>query len=182
MLLKTLWSELKIQGYPGAYTTLADALRYYNIRIGKKAVLTKKLPTRAGALFKPSTAAILFISDPDKLGRFQRKSLEDICKVSESLRETWRLSQSLHSMMVNKSGAGKLRQWINESMQCGISEMNSFAKGLLSDYDAIENALSLHWSNGPVEGNVNRLKMIKRQMYGRAGFELLKKRVLFAPS
>nr|WP_262487096.1 transposase [Chitinophaga costaii] len=45
----------------------------------------------------------------------------------------------------------------------------------------IENALSLYWSNGPVEGNVNRLKMIKRQMYGRAGFELLRKLVLFAP-
>ena len=47
------------------------------------------------------------------------------------------------------------------------------------DYDAIKAALSLSWSNGQVEGQINRLKLIKRQMYGRGGFELLKKRVLY---
>lgn len=173
LLLKTLWCELKEQGYPGAYSTLADALKYYNIRIRKKAVLTRKLPTRAGALFKPSTAAILFISGTDKLGFAQRKSIEGICKASETLKEAWRLSQSFRRMMVDKSGTSNLKQWIDQSIKSGISEMASFAKGLLTDYRAIENALSLNWSNGPVEGNVNRLKMIKRQMYGRAGFNYL---------
>jgi transposase len=56
--------------------------------------------------------------------------------------------------------------------------MASFAKGLSTDYDAVKAALHYSYSNGPVEGQVNRLKLIKRQAYGRAGFDLLRKRVL----
>jgi transposase len=58
--------------------------------------------------------------------------------------------------------------------------MTSFAKGLRSDYAAVKAALSTKWSNGPTEGHINRLKMIKRQMYGRAGFSLLRARVVRA--
>ena len=54
------------------------------------------------------------------------------------------------------------------------------ARGL-QDLDAVRNALLLPWSNGQVEGQINRLKLIKRQMYGRAGFDLLRKRVLCQP-
>lgn len=84
--------------------------------------------------------------------------------------------------MAEKSGVTKLRQWIAKSSTSGLKEIAPFAKGLLADYPAVENALTLPWSNGPVEGNVNRLKMIKRQMYGRAGFDLLRKRVVYAQS
>ncbi|WP_255687626.1 transposase [Pseudonocardia sp. TRM90224] len=55
-----------------------------------------------------------------------------------------------------------------------------FVTGLRRDYDAVRNGLTLPHSSGPVEGNVNRIKMIKRQMYGRANFDLLRKRVLLA--
>ena len=58
--------------------------------------------------------------------------------------------------------------------------LDSFARGLLRDQDAVLAALKLPWSNGPVEGNVHRLKLIKRQMYGRASFDLLRIRVLNA--
>jgi transposase len=54
----------------------------------------------------------------------------------------------------------------------------TFARGIRSDQAAVKAAFSLPWSNGPTEGHVNRLKFIKRQGYGRAGFELLKRRVL----
>ena len=57
-------------------------------------------------------------------------------------------------------------------------ELASFADGLKQDYKAVRAAFELDWSNGQVEGQVNRLKLIKRQMYGRAGFELLRTRVL----
>lgn len=183
LFLTTLWNELKEHhGYPGAYTTLCEALQYYDVRIGKKAGLTRKLPTRAGASFKPQAAAILFVSRQDKLSDAQRKTVDELCAVSGDLLQAFTLAQSFRGMMSEKSGGKKLREWISQSSKSGISEMASFAKGLLSDYAAIENALSLPWSNGPVEGNVNRLKMIKRQMYGRAGFELLRRRVIFAPS
>ena len=56
-----------------------------------------------------------------------------------------------------------------------------FATGLTADLAAVTAGLSLPFSSGPVEGNVNRIKMIKRQMYGRAGFDLLRKRILLTP-
>jgi transposase len=59
-------------------------------------------------------------------------------------------------------------------------EISSFAACLKQDYDAVKTGLTLEWSNGQVEGQVNRLKLLKRQMYGRAGFDLLRARVLRA--
>ena len=56
----------------------------------------------------------------------------------------------------------------------------SFVRGVLADYDAVRAGLTLHHNSGPVEGNVNRIKMIKRKLYGRANFDLLRTRVLHA--
>ena len=83
--------------------------------------------------------------------------------------------------MVHDRQADSLDGWIERT--CGADvphELTVFAEGLLPDYEAVKGALSLEWSNGQVEGQVNRLKMIKRQMYGRAGFALLRQRVLNA--
>ena len=61
-----------------------------------------------------------------------------------------------------------------------LSSLVAFAEGLQLDYDALKAAMTLEWSNGPVEGQINRLKMLKRQMYGRASLELLSRRFLWA--
>jgi transposase len=63
-------------------------------------------------------------------------------------------------------------------MQSKLKEFESFARGLSEDYEAVKNALRYGWSNGQLEGQVNRLKLIKRQMYGRAKFDLLRAHVL----
>ncbi|RLY00918.1 transposase [Escherichia coli] len=62
--------------------------------------------------------------------------------------------------------------------QCRSAELRRVATGMEADVAAICEAISSRWSNGVVEGHVNRLKMLKRQMYGRAGFELLRQRVM----
>ncbi len=62
----------------------------------------------------------------------------------------------------------------------GLAEIQNFAVGLEKDLAAMPNANSFTWSNGQTEGQVNRLKMLKRQMYGRANFDLLRRRVLYA--
>jgi transposase len=72
-----------------------------------------------------------------------------------------------------------LQSWIDDALNCKIPEMVSFAQGLKQDFKEVHNALTYPYSNGMVEGNVNRVKMIKRQMYGRANFDLLRKRVLY---
>ena len=80
--------------------------------------------------------------------------------------------------------AGKvetLEKWIGKAINSGIYSMKRFAKTLRRDWDAVQNALKEPYSNGPVEGQINRLKTLKRQMYGRAGFHLLRARLLSQP-
>lgn len=74
----------------------------------------------------------------------------------------------------------RLDAWIAAVDAGDQPDLHSFATGLKRDYDAVRNGLTLPWSSGAVEGNVNRIKMLKRQMYGRARFALLRKRVLLA--
>ncbi|HEY6312680.1 MAG TPA: transposase [Streptosporangiaceae bacterium] len=72
-----------------------------------------------------------------------------------------------------------LPQWIASARDAALPGLSSFAKGLEQDLGAVTNGLTMPWSSGPVEGRVNHtFKMIKRQMYGRAGLPLLRKRVL----
>lgn len=81
--------------------------------------------------------------------------------------------------MVRQRKAQGLEDWIARvSTSEGVVELRRFAEGLRTDLAAVKAALSLSWSNGQVEGQVNRLKLIKRQMFGRAKFDLLRQRVL----
>ena len=77
--------------------------------------------------------------------------------------------------------ASGLDGWIEQAKASSIDELRRFAAGLLRDRAAVTAALTLSWSNGQVEGQVHRLKMLKRQMYGRAKFDLLRARVLPPP-
>lgn len=79
--------------------------------------------------------------------------------------------------MVRKTVTKPLAEWIAAAVASGVPELVGFAHGLRSDAAAVEAALTTGWSNGPVEGQVNRLKAIKRSMYGRAGIKLLRARV-----
>ncbi|MEE6260134.1 transposase [Plantactinospora sonchi] len=71
--------------------------------------------------------------------------------------------------------------WIDRARHAGYPEIRGFAAGLVSDRDAVVAGLAQPWSSGPVEGQVNRIKTIKRQMYGRANLDPLRKRVLTTP-
>jgi transposase len=73
-----------------------------------------------------------------------------------------------------------LKDWMERTLKIGLSQLQSFVKGLVVDIEAVKNAIDTNWSNGQVEGQVNRLKSIKRQMYGRAGFELLRRKVILS--
>jgi hypothetical protein len=74
-----------------------------------------------------------------------------------------------------------LKRWIEEAEAAGIEAMSRFVRQLKKDRAAVENAVEHVWSNGPVEDHINRLKTLKRQMYGRPDFELLRARVLPFP-
>jgi transposase len=68
--------------------------------------------------------------------------------------------------------------WLEQAEQSGIAPLVSFAAGLRRDYAAVKAGVTLNYSNGPTEGHINRLKMVKRQMFGRAKLDLLKQRLM----
>lgn len=82
------------------------------------------------------------------------------------------------STIVRERNAGALKDWLQAAKTSGLLEYRTLAVGLERDWEAVRAALSFPWSNGPTEGHVHRLKLIKRQMYGRAKFDLLRRRVL----
>jgi transposase len=79
-------------------------------------------------------------------------------------------------------GGGNIRRWIEFVIRSNhkLAGLKSLARGLLRDIEAVQNGIRMPWSNGAVEGHVNRIKSIKRQMYGRASFELLRKKVILS--
>ena len=80
--------------------------------------------------------------------------------------------------MVRERHAPDLDDWLARAHASGIPELETFAAGITRDKPAVVAALSLPYSNGQVEGQVNRLKLIKRMAYGRANFDLLRQRVI----
>jgi transposase len=80
--------------------------------------------------------------------------------------------------MLRWASARRLSDWMTTAEESAFPFLANYARNLRRDYRAVELAIEKPWSNGPVEGQINRLKAIKRQMYGRAGFELLKARVM----
>jgi len=72
----------------------------------------------------------------------------------------------------------KLNNWLHDAKHSGVRSTQQFARTLSRDLDAVRNAIVEHWSSGQAEGQINRLKTLKRAMYGRAGIELLRARML----
>ena len=80
--------------------------------------------------------------------------------------------------MIRERQANQLDAWLDDAQASALPDLRNFAVGLRRDYAADQAGLSLPWSQGQVEGQVNRLKMIKRSMYGRGNLDLLRRRVL----
>ncbi|HEX4205774.1 MAG TPA: ISL3 family transposase [Ktedonobacteraceae bacterium] len=108
---------------------------------------------------------------------WQKTCLEQLCQSDTQIAQTYELIQKFTTMLRERQGE-KLDEWLAQVEQQGVTELQSFANGLKKDYDAVKAGLTLEWSNGQVEGQVHRLKLLKRQMYGRGSFQILRKRVL----
>ena len=88
---------------------------------------------------------------------------------------------SFAEMMTSRTGSRDLEAWLAAVEADDQPELHSFAAGIRKDQAAVTAGLTLPYSSGAVEGNVTRIKMIKRQMYSRASFDLLRKRVIHHP-
>jgi transposase len=120
--------------------------------------------------------ARLLMTEPEGLGPDDLRHVEFTRAAAPELAEAADLALAFGHMVRDKDGS-RLDAWLDTAAASGLAP---FARGLRQDLAAVRAALSLPWSTSPVEGQINRLKTIKRQMYGRAGFALLRQRVLAA--
>jgi transposase len=116
---------------------------------------------------------------PQKLKDAEQKMVELLCHLSPEIRQAQELALNFVSLIRGRH-VDELREWLIKAACSGLPEFRRFAKGVTVDLSAVKAALLCEWSNGQVEGQVHRLKMIKRQMYGRAKPDLLRARVLHA--
>jgi transposase len=114
---------------------------------------------------------------PERLNDGQRSTMEELCRLFPRIERAKELAQAF-TRIVRERSSNKFNEWLRAAMRSKLKEFESFARGLSEDYKAVKNALRYEWSNGQLEGQVNRLKLIKRMMYGRAKFALLRARVL----
>lgn len=125
----------------------------------------------------PRPVARLISKDPRKLSTRDQRYLRALSEISPKLAEVHRLAQDF-AAMVRRQSPEELEVWIEEALTVGPEALQDFAEGLGDDETAVRAAICQKWSSGQVEGRINKLKMLKRQMYGRANFDLLRARVL----
>ncbi|MGW5782959.1 transposase [Streptomyces sp. NPDC003757] len=111
---------------------------------------------------------------PDE--QLQLKAIRTHCSELDALTEHVR---SFATTLTDRQGE-RLPDWLDAVRQDGLPSLNTLAADIDRDRDAVIAGLTLPWSSGVVEGQVNRIKILKRQMFGRAGFDLLRKRVLMS--
>jgi transposase len=164
--VQQLLREIRELGYPGSSNLL---VRYLNQ--GRADAPRSHL--------SPRKAAQLLLSKPDSLNDAQR---ETAARLSSSCPEMKALASLIGSFAVllvpDPANEAKLVQWIADARAADLPNLHSFTRGLDLDMKAAVAALTLPYHNGRTEGVNNKTKMLKRQMFGRAGFELLRHRIL----
>ena len=179
-----LWREIKIQGYAGCVSVVRDYLTRWRSRLPAEQRRTSgPQATRPPSqrIPSPRSSVWLLLKPPDEKqpqrAEFQKRFVQALCELSPEVRMANELAQQFLEI-VRERRAPQLESWLQAVAESHLPELQSFARGLRLDKDAVAAALTEEWSNGQVEGQVHRLKLIKRSMYGRANFDLLRARVL----
>jgi transposase len=165
--IRRLFNEIQALGYDGSYHVVRDYLDGHR-------------PARQPLPPAPPTVRDVtgwLTRHPAALTGDEKPKLKAILDRCPELQAASDLVRGFAAMITELTGQD-LPQWITAARDAAIPGISSFAKGLEQDLDAVTNGLTTQWSSGPVEGRVNHIKMVKRQMFGRAGLPLLRKRVL----
>ena len=174
-----LYREVRAQGFAhGA----SNVMRFVaQLRRDEAAGQPAGTTARAKAAPTPTArhVAALFLRRPEDLDAEEQAYLTRLRAADATVAAASDLTQAFATMARERTGDA-LDGWLDEATACATPALGRFAKGLRADYDAVRAGLTEEWSNGQTEGQVNRLKLIKRQMYGRAKFDLLRQRVLQA--
>lgn len=179
-----LWRELLARGYGQSRSTVGRFIAVLQLETGTRYQFKR---TQAAPLYPPRPvpsrrltprqAARLFLLAPGNFTRDEQQYLDKLLTGNDEFARTYtHVSQFLQ--MVRERGGCQLGTWCAEMEEQACPEVQRFARNLTKDGKAVVAGLTLEWSQGQVEGQVNRLKLIKRSAYGQMGFETLRKRVL----
>ncbi|MEM9005310.1 MAG: ISL3 family transposase [Cyanobacteria bacterium P01_F01_bin.86] len=176
---------LQEQGFTGSLRTvqrylkgLHEAQGLPSGQVKPDAPLPKAIDPQSPPL-TPRRAAYLIVLKPEKREAEDEQLLQRLAQQHPSLSVIVQLGEAFLQMF-RQCEVNALDPWLEKAMGSTLKPFQSFASGLLDDYAAVQASLTTDVSNGPVEGLNNRLKMLKRQMYGRAGLDLLAKRFIMA--
>jgi transposase len=169
-----LWRDLRARGFPGGHSVVCDWVRQQrrDALDGAPAVarrLRPRVPTSRQAVR-------LVLAEAEPAEEADRRLVDLLVTAAPAIEQAVLLARRFCAMIRTRDHA-VFRPWLAAARG---SELGGFAQALERDGAAVEAALTLPWSTGPVEGRITQLKLIKRQMYGRAGFDLLRHRVLAA--
>jgi transposase len=172
-----LHGELVARGVRLSYATVR---RYLTKRMGRAGQTRPRVnAAKPKPAPPPSPRQLSF----DWIGRPEDREVEAQARLDKIRAASPDLAMALDladefTALIRKRSTGTLAEWLSRAEISPCPEVRNFAEGIRRDESAVNAAATMRWSNGPVEGHVNRLKTIKRQMYGRAGFSLLKARVV----
>jgi len=166
-----LFDEVWQQGYRGSKRTVRRQVACWRVA---------EPPPAAHALLPgPRTLTWLLLRRPSDLDDKEQALLSQLYERSAELVTARQLAQGFLRLVRERRGR-ELDSWISDVRTTGPPELRGFSRSLQHDWTAVRAGLTECWSSGCVEGNVNKLKVTKRQMFGRARFDLLRKRVLLA--
>ena len=178
-----LQQEIEARGFRGSHTIVRALVSEWRVRAPQAARRTtgpkRKAPAPTTRRLSSRQASFLLIKQPALLPEPQRNHLEQITQASDDLKLAYQLTQEFVTM-IRQHQADPFDGWLERVKAHAPRELKSFAVGLRRDYQAVRAGLSGPQSNAQVEGQITRLKLLKRQMYGKAHFDLLRGRVLHA--
>ncbi|WSQ99038.1 transposase [Streptomyces sp. NBC_01210] len=164
-----LWEEIVPLGYQGSYQRVRAYLR-------QKRTSPRPVTARPPS---PHTVAGWILRRPETLSETEHLQLKNVRANCPEIDALTRHVRSFATMLTERQGE-RLPNWLAAVRQDDLPSLHTLAAGIDRDREAVIAGLTLPWNSGVVEGHVNRIKMLKRQMFGRAGFQLLRKRVLLA--
>lgn len=187
---KQLWRELSAQGYTQSRSTVARFIGLLRIETGQR----KKYKSVAEARFyeeelaqedtvRPLTtrqAARLLLTVESQRTPAEQTTLSRLLAADPEIASAYKHVQAFGCMVRERRGAA-FESWVAQVLREGCREVQNFVHGLLKDETAVRAGLTLPWSQGPVEGHVNKLKVLKRASYGRARLDLLRQRTVNRP-
>jgi len=172
-----LWREIRVQGF--AYSSSPVSRFVAHLRQDPSLRPVRRARSALTSARGPSAreVALLFLHSPTDRTDKQTAYVERLLQEDATIATAYRVTQDFATMLRQREGE-RLDQWIEDVAHSGIDDLTRFARGLRDDYDAVQAGLTLEYSNGQVEGQVTRLKLVRRSMYGRGHFDLLAHRVL----